>query len=56
MEVTMKKQTILTGAAALALALFLTACGGQAPEVTPSPTGRAIPYTHPHPHPKELES
>ena len=47
----MKKQTILTGAAALALALFLTACGGQAPEVTPSPTVEPTPTATPSPTP-----
>ena len=44
----MKKQTILTGAAALALALFLTACGGQAPEVTPSPPAGPPPPRTPY--------
>lgn len=47
----MNKQTILTGAAALALALFLTACGGPAPEVTPSPTAEPAPTVTPTPVP-----
>lgn len=51
MEVTMNKQTILTGAAALALALFLTACGGPAPEVTPSLAAEPTPTVTPTPIP-----
>jgi len=51
MEVTMRKQTILTGAIALVLAVFLAACSGPAPEVTPSPTAAATPTATPTPEP-----
>ena len=47
----MRKQTILTGAAALVLAVFLAACSGPAPEVTPSPTAAATPTATPTPEP-----
>ena len=47
----MKKQTILTGVSALALALFLTACSGPAPEITPSPTAVPAPTATPSPTP-----
>lgn len=51
MEVTMKKQTILAGASTLALAVFLTACGGPAPEITPSPAATPTPVATPAPTP-----
>lgn len=47
----MRKQTILTGAAALVLAVFLAACGGPAPEATPSPTVTPPPMATPTPKP-----
>lgn len=47
----MRKQTILTGAAALVLALCLTACGAPAPEATPSPTPVPTPTATPTPTP-----